>query len=153
MDIKEQVDILSKERNLVLKVIDGLTLSQINHIPTGHKNNIGWNVAHMVVTQQLLCYKLSGLAPKISNEMIESYKKGSKTDRIIDQTEWNLIKELFTKLPQDLLKDYQEGIFKDYENYETSVAVVLDHIDKAIAFNNFHEGIHLGVILSQKKEC
>ena len=59
--MKLQFDVLKKSRALLLKELDGLTLDQIHAIPAGFKNNIAWNVAHLVVTQQLLHYKLSGL--------------------------------------------------------------------------------------------
>ena len=36
-------------------------------------------------------------------------------------------------------------------NYETSTGFVLDSIETAIAFNNLHEGIHLGVIMALTK--
>ena len=59
--MKIQFDVLRKSRDLVLKELEGLTLEQIHTIPTGFKNNIAWNLAHIVITQQLLHYKLSGL--------------------------------------------------------------------------------------------
>ena len=61
---------LSKGRTLMLKIIDGLSIEQLNAIPEGFKNNIAWNIAHLVVTQQLLCYRLSGVPCLISDEMI-----------------------------------------------------------------------------------
>ena len=38
-----------------------------------------------------------------------------------------------------------------YNAYETSVGIVLGNIEDALKFNNFHEGIHLGTILAQRK--
>ena len=38
-----------------------------------------WNIAHCIVTQQLLTYKLSGLEGVISDEMIAKFRKGTKT--------------------------------------------------------------------------
>lgn len=152
MSIEKQVDVLIKGRALMLKVIAGCSLDQINTIPKGFNNNIGWNVAHLVVTQQLLCYKLSGLEISVSNEMLERYKKGAKPDRhIIDEAEWGSIRNLFVELPTNLESDYNDGLFKEYSDYKTSVNVTLDSIEKAIDFNNFHEGIHLGILLSLKK--
>ena len=52
--MKTQFDILLKSRELVLKTIDGLSMEQIHEIPDGFKNNIAWNVAHLVVTQQTI---------------------------------------------------------------------------------------------------
>ena len=152
MEIKEQIDILSKGRALMLKVVDGLTLNQINKVPEGFNNNIGWNIAHLITTQQLLCYKMSGLDCRLESSFIEKYKKGeSPKGHIIDESEWEYIKDQFLLLPNLLEEDYDNGMFKSYNDYTTSVDVTLDSIEKAIAFNNFHEGIHLGVLLAQKK--
>ena len=146
-----QFDILSKGRVLILKVIDGYSMKQLNEIPEGFSNNIAWNIAHLVVTQQLLCYKMSGLPISVSDEMVTKYKKGSKPESDISVDEFEEVKSLLVSLPIQFEKDYNSGIFKSYESYTTSVNVTLTDIDTAAAFNNFHEGIHLGVILSLRK--
>lgn len=152
MDIIKQADVLAKGRTLVLKLINDFSLEQINKIPEGFNNNIGWNVAHLVVTQQLLCYKFSGVEMSVSPEMIEKYMKGTAPNgHVINEEEWSLIKKLFAELPEKLLIDYNNNLFKTYTEYTTSVNVTLDSVEKAIDFNNFHEGIHLGVILGLRK--
>jgi len=152
MGIERQVDVLIKGRLLMLKAIEGYSLEQVNKTPKGFNNNIGWNIGHLVVTQQLLCYKLSGEETLISEELIERYKKGTApVDYIIDNKEWELLKTLFLALPGNLQKDYDSNLFTTYNEYTTSVNVTIDNIEKAIDFNNFHEGIHLGVLLCLKK--
>ncbi len=75
--MKTQFDVLRISRDLVIKELEGLTLDQIHAVPAGFKNNIAWNVAHLVVTQQLLHYKLSNLDCLCPDELIASYKKGT----------------------------------------------------------------------------
>ncbi len=153
--MQEQFTNLNKGRALMLKVIDGLSMEQLNTIPKGFKNNIAWNIAHLVVTQQLLCYRNSGLACSLSEEMISAYKKGAAPtfgeDGKITEAEFENIKELFVSLPLKLEEDYKKGLFTAYISYTTSVGVTLTDIESAIAFNSFHEGIHLGVLLGMKK--
>ncbi|SDX98578.1 DinB superfamily protein [Lutibacter oricola] len=147
----EEFDILNKSRALTLKVINGLTIEQLNTIPKGFNNSIAWNIAHVVVTQQLLCYKFSGLDCLVSDEMIENFKKGTKPSYSISTEEFEKIKEQFVSLPVKMEEDFNNGIFKNYNEYTTSVNVTLDGISRAVKFNNFHEGIHLGIILQLKK--
>lgn len=149
--MKTQFNVLRKSRDLVLKELEGLTLEQIHVIPTGFKNNIAWNVAHLVVTQQLLHYKLSGLNCLCSDELIEEYKKGTKPVNSFTEEEFDEVKELFIGLPDTLEEDYEAGIFENYTEYPTSTGIVLDSINTAITFNNYHEGIHYGIIRSIKK--
>ncbi|MDO6736472.1 DinB family protein [Wenyingzhuangia sp. 2_MG-2023] len=152
MAIEKQIDILKKGRALILRLIENFSLEQINQIPEGFNNNIGWNVGHLVVTQQLLCYKFSGLENGVSEEMISKYRKGTDPkEQVIEEREWDLIKKLFLELPNSTEEDYGKGVFVSYNEYETSVGVVLDSVEKAIDFNNFHEGIHLGAILALRK--
>lgn len=149
--MNKNFDTLKKSRILILKIIEGLSIDQLNKIPEGFKNNIAWNIAHLVVTQQLLCYKLAGLKCLISDEMITSFEKGTAPTYTISEAEFKEIKTLFLALPEKLTADYEKGIFTEYNEYTTSVAVTLKNINDALTFNLLHEGIHLGVILQLKK--
>ena len=149
--MKQQFEILRKSRLLQLQVIEGLTIVQLNTIPKGFKNNIAYNIAHLVVTQQLLCYRFSGEECLVSNELIDHFKKGTFPSYDFSIAAFEHIKKLFLELPERLMLDYSNGIFKNYTEYTTSVGVTLRSVEDAIAFNNFHEGIHLGVILQLKK--
>ncbi|MGB1041869.1 MAG: DinB family protein [Tenacibaculum sp.] len=149
--MKKQFEVLKKSRELVLKKIEGLSIEQLHKIPEGFKNNIAWNVGHLVVTQQLLHYKLSGLHCLASDELIEKCKKGTAPTNDFTGEELEEIKELLMGLPDTLQEDYEAGIFTEYTEYETSTGFVLDSIDTAIAFNNLHEGIHLGVVMALVK--
>ena len=144
-------DTLKKSRKLLLRIIEGLTVDQLNTIPKGFKNNIAWNIAHLVVTQQLLCYRLSGENCLVSDEMIDKYRKGTAPTNPVSAAEFESIKTLLTTLPSRLEEDYNAKIFKSYNEYTTSVNVSLNSIDDAIVFNTFHEGFHLGVVLQLKK--
>ena len=145
------IDKLKKSRKLTLKLIEGLTIEQLNKIPTGFSNNIIWNLAHLVVTQQLLCYKLSGLECKVSEEMIAEFQKGSAPSYNVSEEEFQTIKKQFMEFPEILEEDLEKDIFNTYSKYTTSVDVTLKNIEDAIIFNLFHEGIHLGIILQLKK--
>lgn len=146
-----QFNLLKISRNLVLKKIDGLTHEQLHKIPEGFKNNIAWNVAHLVVTQQLLHYKLSGLQCLVPDDLIEKYRKGTAPTEEMSAEDFEEVKELLAGLPDTLEEDYNEGIFKEYTEYETSTGFVITSIDDAISFNNLHEGIHLGTIMDLYK--
>ena len=149
--MKIQFDVLRKSRDLVLKELEGLTLEQIHTIPTGFKNNIAWNLAHIVITQQLLHYKLSGLNCLCPDDLIDAHKKGTSPTKTFTEEEFEEVKELLIGLPDTLEEDFEAGIFETYNEYPTSTGFVLSSIENAIAFNNFHEGIHYGVIRSIKK--
>jgi len=149
--MEKQFEILKASRLIILKIIENLSLEQLNKIPEGFKNNIIWNVAHLLVTHQLLLYKLSGLPIAISDEMVKKYTKGSAPQSDITQQELETIKSQFLTLVDISKEDYNNNLFKTYHPYPTSANVTLNTVDEAIQFNNFHEGLHLGYILALKK--
>ena len=149
--MQKHFDILIKTRQLLLKITEHLSIDQLNKIPQGFKNNIAWNIAHLAVTQQLLCYKLSGLKCLVADEMIADFQKGTAPDQPISKEEFEAIKTQFLQSPLQLEEDYNKGIFKNYSEYKTSVNITLNSVEDAIMFNTYHEGIHLGIILQLMK--
>jgi len=149
--MKIEFEILRKSRKLILEIIDGFSMEQLNKIPDGFNNSIAWNIVHLVVTQQLLCYSFSGLDMSVSDEMVALFRKGTAPQKVVSEEDFEAYKHLFVALPLQLERDYSMGIFKNYQEYTTSLNVKIDDIDFAIGFNSYHEGIHLGVILGIAK--
>jgi DinB family protein len=144
-------DITLKNRIILKSFLENFTLSQLNKIPKGFSNNIIWNIAHTIATQQLLVYNLSGLPTTISEKMIELYKKGTKPERDLTQTEVDEIKGILFSTIKKTKEDYSNGVFRKYNEYTVTTNNILTNVEDAIEFNNFHEGIHLGYILALKK--
>jgi len=150
MNTSLQVTIASRE--LLQKFIENHTLEQLNTIPEGFKNNIIWNIGHVIVTQQLLAYKLSGLAMMVTDEMVAKYQKGSTPQGNVSQEEVEAIKNLLFTTITKTQEDLDNGLFQNYIEYTVSTAnFTLKSIEDAMQFNNFHEGIHIGVILQLRK--
>ncbi len=149
--MKIEFEILEKSRSSILEIIDGYSMAQLNKVPGGFNNNIVWNIAHLVVTQQLLCYNFSGLDMAVSDEMVARFRKGTAPLKEISKEDFEAYKKLFVEFPLQLKRDYTMGVFKKYQEYTTSLNVKITDIDSAIGFNNYHEGIHLGTILALRK--
>jgi hypothetical protein len=149
--ISFHLHLLKQTRSNFLNLIADLNIEQLNKIPQGFKNNIIWNFGHVVVTQQILCYKLSGLPMNLSNTIIDKYRKGSSAPIDVSEEEFNMLKAAAIDLVEKTKSDYIEGLFKHFENYPTSYGIELTHIEEAVSFNNTHEGLHFGVAMSIKK--
>ena len=144
-------DIALKPRTIFYKILETLTLDQLNVKPKGFNNTIFWNIKHVVITQQLIIYRFSELPVLVTENEIETYKKGTKSEGKATIEDIELLKyQLFSTLEQTK-EDYQKGLFKKYTEYTVSTKSILTSIDEALAFNNFHEGIHFGYILAMKK--
>lgn len=144
-------DITLKTRAIYLQILDSLTLDQLNTKPKGFNNTIFWNIKHVVITQQLLTYRLSGLTALVSENEIEAFRKGTKSEGNATVEDVELLKsQLFSTL-EKTIEDYEKGLFKSYTEYTVSTKSTLTTIDEALEFNNFHEGIHFGYVLAMKK--
>ncbi len=140
--------ITHKNRKILHRFLTDLSEVPLFTIPKGFNNNIWWNIAHVVVTQQKLVYGLSHLPLNISKELVEKYQKGTFPNENPSDDEVEEIKKLLFELPNQTIKDYQNGIFKNFKTYMTSPKVELNSVEDALAFNVFHEGLHLGSIMA-----
>src|SRR5690606_41991140 len=73
-------EVLPNIRQNFKSVLENNSLEDLNKIPKGFNNNIIWNIGHVVVSQQILVYKLSGLPLMVSDELVEKYIIGSKPE-------------------------------------------------------------------------
>jgi hypothetical protein len=117
-------------------------------IPEGFNNNLIWNIGHVIAVQQRLVYGLSGLQMNISDELFQKYKPGTipKNDEPMATVE--LFKELLSSTIDQTIADFEAGEFNDYTEYSTSKGFHLASVEDAIAFNNYHEALHLGTMVS-----
>lgn len=145
-------EVLKNIRAIFKKIIDSNSLENLNKIPNGFNNNIIWNIGHIVVSEQLLAYKLSGLDTTLSDEMINKYRKDSKPTGPVSQDEVNEIKDLLISTLEKTQKDYSDGVFTNYHAYTVSTTGnTLNNIDEALQFITIHEGLHYGYILALLK--
>ncbi|MGB5264630.1 MAG: DinB family protein [Lutimonas sp.] len=135
-------------RNKLNSILDNFNQEQLNIIPKGFNNSLIWNMGHVLVTEQLLVYKLSGLPLKIDESIVPLLSKGTKPLEPFSFDQIRYIKENLIATVDQTKEDYNSGLFKAYQSYPTSTGVVLNTVEDALQFNAFHEGIHLGVILS-----
>ncbi len=149
--MKEAFEILRITRKNQLAAINGLTLEQLNVIPQGFNNNLMWNLGHVLVTQQILCYKMSGNPLNVSDEFVKSFAKGSLPSPNFDNAHLQQIKKDSQRLVDQLEADYNSGLFKKFDTYPTSYGYELNSIEEAITFNNVHEGVHLGYLMALKR--
>lgn len=149
--MKSVLEVHKTLRSILIKVLDSHSLEQLNKIPEGFNNNLIWNIGHCIATQQVLVYKLSGLPTLVSDEFITKYKKGSKPEGDVSQEEVLEIKELLSTTAEQTIEDFRNQLFISYNEYTTSMGFTLRNVEDALNFNNYHEGIHTGIIMNIRK--
>ncbi|UPT72086.1 MAG: DinB family protein [Flavobacterium sp. JAD_PAG50586_2] len=137
-------------RNHYLTLIENYSLEQLNKTPEGFSNNLAWNLGHIIVAQQGLIYRLSGLPMYISDEMRNTYMNGTKPTGTT-QAEIDELKNLLFLLIEKTKEDYANGKFVTYNEYTTGTGYHLANLQDALEFNNYHEGLHFGFMMNIRK--
>ncbi len=138
-------------RQVYAGYLDNYTLEQLNKIPEGFNNNLIWNIGHVVVAQQSLIYKLSDLQMYISDELFERYKPGTKPTETTSLEEVEELRHLLNSLVEKTETDLKAGRFVTFQERMTRIGFLLTSLDEALEFVNYHEGIHLGYMMSIRK--
>ncbi len=149
--MKSELKLLRTSIQNVMTIIADLSVEKLNEIPVGFSNNMIWNIAHLTVTQSLLIYGLSGNDLGLSDEFVETYRKGTEPEDIVSEVDCKRIISQFKNQFSILEKDLSENIFKEYKNYPTSYNFTITNLEDAICFNNLHYGLHVGTMLKLKK--
>ena len=143
--------ITKTSRKALSHFLNTIPLDKLNKIPEGFNNNIIWNIAHIVVVQQMLAYKLSGLPMLISDEMVAKYMRGTKPVNDVTQSEKEEIQALLLETIDKTEIDFNHGIFKNFNEFTSLSGFTMRNIEDALAFNYYHEAVHTGMIMSIMK--
>jgi DinB superfamily len=144
-------NITRNSRKALLPFFENYTLEQLNFIPEKFSNNLIWNIGHIVVTQQMLVYKFSGLPMIVSERLVEKYRKGTRPEQKVTQEEVDEIKSLLFSTIDQTETDFGAKIFNNYQEFTTGIGYEIKTVQDAITFNSYHEALHMGVIMSIRK--
>lgn len=147
------LEVISASRKALLSLVEDLSTEQMNKIPPGFNNNLAWQMGHLVVSQQLLCYKLSGNDLVIDPTLVDKYKNGSKPEAWINAEEIAQIKAYLLDTIDQLEQDLNTDKFTNYTPYTISTykGYRLEKIEDAVKFIVSHDGLHYGCSLMMKK--
>ena len=87
----------------------------------------------------------------ISDDIVSLYKPGTRPTGMTSEAEIQELKELLISLIEKTKTDFQDGIFTTYDERTTITGFHLASLEDAVAFNNYHEGLHLGYMMSIRK--
>lgn len=144
-------DITRLSRKVLSQYLDNYPLEQLNKVPEGFNNNLIWNIAHVIVTQQHLVYNLSGLPMLVSEDLLNRYKKGTRPLADVTQEEVEEIRSLLFETINRTKADYNGKIFRQYHEITTGTGFTIRNVEDALAYNCYHEALHTGIMMSLRK--
>ena len=149
--MEEHIIYLTNIRKQIIDELEQHSLKQLLYMPMGYKNNLFWNAAHVLATQQLIHYYLTDTRMLVDIDFIQKYKKGTLGNTDATEADVKELKEMLENTPIQLFKDYRSEKLSYYKSYKTSFGITLESIEDAILYNNIHEAMHLGYMHSMKK--
>ncbi len=147
------IEVIKACRSKWLTMLDELTIDQLNKIPVGFNNNLAWQFGHVIVSQQILCYRLAGQKFVINEELIDRYKNGSRPESYINEEEINLLKGYMLSTINQLEIDLNNGVFDNYTPYAVSTyaGFKLENVNDALIFIVSHDALHYGCSIGLKR--
>ncbi len=151
MSIEVNLAITLQNRKAFKKILDSHSIEQINHIPAGFNNNILWNCAHIIAVQQMLTYGLTNQTFSIGEEFVFRFAPGTKPDGLYNEVFVNEVKAMLFSSFEQIQIDIKTEKFSVFNPFLTALRFEINDLDKAIAFNQYHEALHMGHILNIRK--
>lgn len=139
-------------REKFLQGISTLSTEQLNAIPAGMNNNIAWQLGHLVVSTEILCYVRSGVQADRIIAGADQYRNGTKPEAWISAEEIDSLKERLLSSMDSIEQEYNAGGFKNIEAYAThTFGIELHSIEEILECCALHDTLHWGNVSAMKK--
>ncbi len=149
---KAVADILLLVRGRAAQRLAELTPEQWLAQPAGFVNNIAWNVGHLVMAQQGLCYARFGLEPPVGHEKMAEmrvlYGGGTSPADWTETPDTDELQRLFVDLAQQMSDDIAAGKLDNLTMPEPVDGRFAppESTMHGLIYNQSHEGLHIGTI-------
>ncbi len=149
--MKNTIKTWKRSREIITNILNDHDEEQLVKIPKGLNNNLLWNIGHIVTVNQKLIYKSTNTPIIISEPIFLQYNSGTFPNPENDLRNISQIKEALNTTFEQSILDYQHSNFGDFKELTTGTGFHLETIEDAFAFNNYHEALHIGLMLNLKK--
>lgn len=149
--MKKEIELIRHVRNSILKMIEPLSDGQLNFIPEKFDNNIIWNLAHMIICQQGMCYKQGNLDIHVDSSDFADFVSGTRPDRVVNHEEISMIRDLFLTTIDRFEQDVDTDKFAGYKAWHLPNGIELNTIGDALKLTAVHEGRHFGAVTALSK--
>ncbi len=135
----------------MLRELEGLSHEDMLSIPEGRDDNVLWNVGHLLCSLSRLTYVFSGYPLPIPEHYLQLFGKNTNA---LDWQETPNVDEVlayFNSVPDQIEADFRAGKFLEYTPLKLPEGHTVESVEEAVAFHCFHEGLHIGMVISIKQ--
>ena len=138
-------------RIILAKMVDKLSDEELLLAPEGFNNSMLWNLGHILNIQQVLHYKLCSLEVPMDKSQMNFFTQGSSPTQWSGTPDIKYLRSFILESLNQTLDDRVNQKFKTFKPFSTSTGVVISDFESCLAFNFFHEGLHTGYMMAQRK--
>lgn len=135
----------------VTRASGGLSDEQVLATPPGLRNNIVWNVGHLVVDNCDMLYRPAGLAPPHPDSFIPLFAAGTSPSDWKETPSPAEVMGAFAEMSDRLKTDMEEDRFRQFDPGQVVSGWPVKDFDQTLAYVANHTGIHLGVIMTLRR--
>ncbi len=140
-----------RSREIITNILESYSEEQLIKIPKGFNNNLIWNIGHIIAVNQKLIYKSSNSPIIIPEALLNQYNTGTFPNLDKDRENIPKIKKLLAYTVEKSIYDYHHSNFNKFNELITGTGFHISSIEEAFSFNNYHEALHIGLMLNIKK--
>lgn len=137
--------------SFVSKSCDGLSDAQLLKTPPGLRNNILWNMGHLIVDNSDMLYRPAGLEPPHPESFTPRFAAGTSPGEWPEPPSPAAVKSVFADLPRRLKDDVASGRFQSFKATAVVSGWPVNDFDETLVYVAVHTGIHLGVIMTLRR--
>ncbi len=138
-------------RDHTLREVDGMPEKDLLAIPEGRNDNVLWNLGHLLCSLSRLTYVFSGHPLPIPEDYLSQFGKGTNARQWTETPNCAEVLTAFRAMPGRIESDFEAGHFTTYKPIELVKGYPIASVEEAVAFHCFHEGLHLGRIMTLKE--
>ncbi|MFE7061687.1 DinB family protein [Sutcliffiella sp. NPDC057660] len=141
-------------RNRTVKMLESTTEELADQMPSGFRNSIRWNAGHIFLSQDTLMYSFAGGDHQVPEHFFPLFQMNTSPhewkgeppsltelkERLSAQND-RIRRDFSGRLEENIIMPFQIGEYR------------LENLAEVLAFANWHEGLHQGVMNSLKRAC
>lgn len=129
----------------------GLSDSRLQTTPPGLRNNILWNIGHLIVDNCDMLYRPAGLDPPHPDSFAPLFAAGTSPAGWKEPPPPAVVMKVFAELSARLREDYRNDLFINFDAKTVVSGWPVRDFEETLAYVSVHTGIHLGVIMTLRR--